>query len=114
MSWFACQYSDGKYWQGTAEVLARDCRSTGKGLQKYWQGTGEVLARDCRSTGKGLPKYWQGTGKVLARDWRRTDIPNGIYQFTGVISPLTPELNPSSQRYLTRFLLGNLLLEPCI
>jgi hypothetical protein len=30
------------------------------------------------------------------------------------ISPLSPELNPSAQRYLTRFLLGILLLEPCI
>jgi hypothetical protein len=29
------------------------------------------------------------------------------------LSPLTPELNPSAQRYLTRFLLGILLLEPC-
>jgi hypothetical protein len=30
------------------------------------------------------------------------------------INPLTPELNPSTQRCLTRFLLGILLLEPCI
>jgi hypothetical protein len=30
------------------------------------------------------------------------------------INPLTPELNPSVQRCLTRFLLGILLLEPCI
>jgi hypothetical protein len=30
------------------------------------------------------------------------------------INPLTPELNPSAQRCLTRFLLGILLLEPCI
>jgi hypothetical protein len=30
------------------------------------------------------------------------------------INPLTPELNPSAQRRLTRFLLGILLLEPCI
>jgi hypothetical protein len=29
-------------------------------------------------------------------------------------NPLTPELNPSEQRVLTRFLLGILLLEPCI
>jgi hypothetical protein len=29
-------------------------------------------------------------------------------------NPLTPELNPSAQRCLTRFLLGILLLEPCI
>jgi disulfide bond formation protein DsbB len=28
--------------------------------------------------------------------------------------PLTRELNPSAQCYLTRFLLGILLLEPCI
>jgi hypothetical protein len=30
------------------------------------------------------------------------------------INPLSPELNPSAQRYLTIFLLGILLLEPCI
>jgi hypothetical protein len=30
------------------------------------------------------------------------------------VNPLTPELNPSEQRCLTRFLLGILLLEPCI
>jgi hypothetical protein len=30
------------------------------------------------------------------------------------INPLTPELNPSAQRCLTGFLLGILLLEPCI
>jgi hypothetical protein len=29
-------------------------------------------------------------------------------------NPLTPELNPSAQRFLTRFLMGILLLEPCI
>jgi hypothetical protein len=30
------------------------------------------------------------------------------------VNPLTPELNPSAQRCVTRFLLGILLLEPCI
>jgi hypothetical protein len=30
------------------------------------------------------------------------------------INPLTPELNPSAQRCLKRFLLGILLLEPYI
>jgi hypothetical protein len=29
-------------------------------------------------------------------------------------NPLTPELNPSAQRCLTRFVIGILLLEPCI
>jgi hypothetical protein len=33
---------------------------------------------------------------------------------TDSVNPLTPELNPSVQRCLTRFLLGILLLEPCI
>jgi hypothetical protein len=33
---------------------------------------------------------------------------------TPPFKPLTPELNPSAQRCLTRFLLGILLLEPCI
>jgi hypothetical protein len=31
-----------------------------------------------------------------------------------LINPLTPELNPSAQRCLTRFFLGILLLEACI
>jgi hypothetical protein len=35
---------------------------------------------------------------------------NGCIHF----NPLTPELNPSAQRCLTRFLLWILLLEPCI
>jgi hypothetical protein len=30
------------------------------------------------------------------------------------INPLTPELNPTAQRCLTKFLMGILLLEPCI
>jgi hypothetical protein len=30
------------------------------------------------------------------------------------INPLTPELNPSAERCLTRFFSGDLLLEPCI
>jgi hypothetical protein len=31
-----------------------------------------------------------------------------------MLNPLTPELNPSAQRCLTRFFLRILLLEPCI
>jgi hypothetical protein len=31
-----------------------------------------------------------------------------------IINPLTPELNPSAQRCLTRFLLGIMFLEPRI
>jgi hypothetical protein len=31
-----------------------------------------------------------------------------------LINLLTPELNPPAQRCLTRFLLGILLLEPCV
>jgi hypothetical protein len=38
-------------------------------------------------------------------------IPYLVYPF---INPLTPELNPSAQRWLRDFLLGILLLEPCI
>jgi hypothetical protein len=30
------------------------------------------------------------------------------------MNPLTPELNPTAQRCLTRFFTGVLLLEPCI
>jgi hypothetical protein len=32
----------------------------------------------------------------------------------GYINALKPELNPFAQRYLTRFFIGILLLEPCI
>jgi hypothetical protein len=31
-----------------------------------------------------------------------------------IVNLLTPELNPSAQRCLTRFFTGILLLEPCI
>jgi hypothetical protein len=34
--------------------------------------------------------------------------------FPSFINPLTPELKPSTQRCLTKFLLGILLLEPCV
>jgi hypothetical protein len=37
-----------------------------------------------------------------------------IWLITAEFNPLTPELKPSAQRCLTRFLLGILLLEPCI
>jgi hypothetical protein len=43
-------------------------------------------------------------------------MPARIFKYTPLILPfntLTPELNPSAQRYLTGFLLGILLLEPC-
>jgi hypothetical protein len=30
------------------------------------------------------------------------------------LNPLTPELNPSAQRCMSRFLLGILLVEPCV
>jgi hypothetical protein len=33
-------------------------------------------------------------------------------KFVPLLNPLTPELNPSAQRCLTRFLMGILLLEP--
>jgi hypothetical protein len=39
--------------------------------------------------------------------WKIEEIENSI-------NPLTPELNPSAQRCLTRFLLEILLLEPRI
>jgi hypothetical protein len=38
----------------------------------------------------------------------------GVKYCTTAINPLSPELNPSAQCCLTRFLLGILLLEPCI
>jgi hypothetical protein len=39
---------------------------------------------------------------------------NTFARITALVNPLTPELNPSAQRCLMRFLLGILLLEPCI
>jgi hypothetical protein len=41
-------------------------------------------------------------------------LPEGSEAFIYDINPLTPKLNPSAQRCLTRFLLVILLLEPCI
>jgi hypothetical protein len=41
-------------------------------------------------------------------------VPYGWTDRHGEVNPLTPELNPSAQRCLRRFLLGILLLEPCI
>jgi hypothetical protein len=38
----------------------------------------------------------------------------GVKRPEHVVNALTPELNPSTQRCLTKFLLGILLLEPCI
>jgi hypothetical protein len=37
-----------------------------------------------------------------------------LSHFNKTVNPLTPELNPSAQRCLKRFLLVILLLEPCI
>jgi hypothetical protein len=39
---------------------------------------------------------------------------NALPQSAGYFNPLTPELNPSAQRCLTRFFTDILLLEPCI
>jgi hypothetical protein len=75
------------------------------------------------------PGGWVVPG-VFMEDWEmikfhspsgnRTTIPGlsspqpSLYAVWGSINPLTPELNPSAQRCLTRFLLGMLLIEPCI
>jgi hypothetical protein len=42
------------------------------------------------------------------------NVPAAILSHPVPFNPLTPELNTSAQRCLTRFLLGILLLEPCI
>jgi hypothetical protein len=44
-----------------------------------------------------------------------SDVQKNFFMFDSqFLNPLTPELNTSAQRCLTRFLLGILLLEPCI
>jgi hypothetical protein len=48
---------------------------------------------------------------ISARD---SPVPLPKFQMVPRRYPLAPELNPSAQRCLTRFLLGILLLEPCI
>jgi hypothetical protein len=65
----------------------------------------------------GCIKYNNEPGNNTEVVGRRYEVPKRIYalqkhKFT--FNPLTPELNPSAQRCLTRFLLGILLLEPCI
>jgi hypothetical protein len=47
------------------------------------------------------------TERIVTTAWKNKSLPLCPFK------PLTPELNPSAQRCLTRILLGILLLEPC-
>jgi hypothetical protein len=53
----------------------------------------------CRPTGKARPSLRRFSRNIQMLDY---------------INSLTPELNPSAQRCLTRFFTGVLVLEPCI
>jgi hypothetical protein len=61
--------------------------------------------------------FHQSTRRSVQTDNQIHTHPNRLgsgVQIELFINPLPPELNPSSQRYLTRFLMGILVLEPCI
>jgi hypothetical protein len=55
-------------------------------------------------------RFTNNRTKISVSLLKKTLFPDG----NSPINPLTPELNPYAQRCLTRFLLGILLLEPCI
>jgi hypothetical protein len=71
-----------------------------------------------------IAKIWFGAGcKILSRSVLRRGprvCTTSTYYIcvllvhVYIINPLTPELNPSAQRFLTSFLLEIFLLEPCI
>jgi hypothetical protein len=52
--------------------------------------------------------------KIVFRCDAHTEHKRSVQAANFHVNPLTPELNPSAQRCLTRFLLGILLLELCI
>jgi hypothetical protein len=54
-----------------------------------------------------MNNWWRAAVDVRLR-------PRGYWDRQCNINPLTPEFNPSAQRFLTICLLGILLLEPCI
>jgi hypothetical protein len=63
---------------------------------------------------------WISTPLLLYafKGWTGIILPSPLHLFLNrcrtSVNPLTPELNPSAQHCLTRFILGILLLEPCI
>jgi hypothetical protein len=69
--------------------------------------------------------YYQSTRRHVAEDHlyilgtRLQSVVLGVvgtwkYKDEMLFNPLTPELNPSAQRCLTKFFTGDFLLEPCI
>jgi hypothetical protein len=54
--------------------------------------------------------YWS----ITRPRWYSTFHNTWLDTWPHILKPLTPELNPFAQRCLTRFLLGILLLKPCI
>jgi hypothetical protein len=68
---------------------------------------GDILRRNCLLRQVIEGKIKGGIRVTVRRGKSRKKLLN-------YLNPLTPELNPSAQRCLRRFLLGILLLEPCI
>jgi hypothetical protein len=62
---------------------------------------------------QAAPNVKQGDQRIIVISTYSDGIPYGEQEERD-INPLTPELNPSAQRCLRYFLMGILLLEPCI
>jgi hypothetical protein len=74
-----------------------------------------ILSESIKSTEKCNFTGYLGTGASLVQNQTliEENVIDGV-TVVMVINPLKPELNPSAQRCLTRFLLGIFLLEPSI
>jgi hypothetical protein len=70
------------------------------------------VSRTQKNVKTGGHEVGLGIGKVSGKTGEKYS--RKIFVSRKILNPLTPELNPSAQRCLTRFLLGILLLEPCI
>jgi hypothetical protein len=60
--------------------------------------------------------FWLFLSDLYGFLWKIIEFANCVFRLLplSLLNPLTPELNPSAQRCLTWFLVGILLLEPCI
>jgi hypothetical protein len=81
-----------------------------KKRKKFGSSTLILSSHLCLPLDSGLSPSGLPTKICLSSNQQR----NKVTESLCLINPLTPELNPSAQRCLTRFLLGILLLEPCI
>jgi hypothetical protein len=71
-----------------------------------WRVHGESFLINTRVL-QSLTDYFERAGIEFQVDWWQSKL-------LQLINSLTPKLNPSAQPCLTRFLLGILLLDPCI